>query len=87
MEEYIINNMINLHNKMTQPLYYNGYISTDERVEIREYINTLEQTLNEIREHIDNMKCEFELNSYVTDFVIKLDNELQIIDEVLGEEK
>ncbi len=47
----------------------------------------LKQTLNEIREHIDNMKCEFELNSYVTDFVIKLDNELQIIDKVLGEEK
>lgn len=51
------------------------------------YVKKLETTLNEIREHIDNMKCEFELNSYVTDFVIKLDNELQIIDKVLGEEK
>lgn len=33
--------MIMSEEKITEPLYYNGYISLDERVEIREYIKEL----------------------------------------------
>ncbi len=88
MEEYIIDNMINLHNKILQPLYYNGYISIDERAEIREYIKELNNkvelqanALKEKDEMLNNRNGVIEhLNLQNNDLQQRIDKAIWLLD-------
>ncbi len=81
MEKYIVNNMIDLHKKIKEPLYYNGYISMDERINIREYVEKLEQALNEIKELVEELSDNTDdTTCYEIDKNAK-DDILQIIDK------
>lgn len=87
--------------KIVEPLYYNGYISLDERSMLRDYIkeiqqeNTnLKQALNEIREYINkNTDCNPIDNVIYKPFIYKkeeyefIEDILQIIDKYKGSDK
>ncbi len=44
-QRQVLGKFITKEDKLIEPLYYNGYISLDERVEIREYIEELNKKI------------------------------------------
>lgn len=61
--------------KIVEPLYFNGYISLDERANIREYIEQLKKDYN----RVVHESTEFESKVY------ELQDKLQQRDEVIEE--
>lgn len=52
-ERQVLGKFVTEEEKIVEPLYYNGYISLDERANIREYIKQLQQQLKQRDEVIE----------------------------------